>query len=181
MECAGIRDHAWPPCVPASALECSLNRLGTRVPEVHPLCELTRGDRDESLRELDLRFVVEIGTGEVRELRSLPLDGADESRVGVAVVEDEHARSEVEQDVPVNISHVAAPALLCNNWLGSSVGGGYHPLVTCDYPLRSRAGNRFYDVRTAFDPHRFRQSTTSQLYSNGIYLNNCGSSTRQAA
>src|SRR5262249_14910290 len=84
VEGADEGDGARPAGVPAGELEGGLEGLGAAVGEEDAFGAAARGDLAQALGEIDLRLVVEIGTGHVQQLRRLVLDGGDDVRVAVA-------------------------------------------------------------------------------------------------
>ena len=126
------RDIARPSGGIARELHGALDRLGAGVREEDTRRRARQDPVLQSLRQLDLRRVVEVRPGHVDEAFRLLLDRGDNLRVGVARGDDGDAGREVEEPVAVHVCDPAAPASLHDEGVGAGEARRHRLGVACD-------------------------------------------------
>ena len=112
MEGALERDHGRAAGVEARELDGVLDGLGARVEEGRLGGPAEGREREQLLRELDVRLVGDDGEVGVGEAAELLLGGLDDAGMGMAGVQAADAAREVDEDVAVDIGQRRAAALV---------------------------------------------------------------------
>jgi len=106
-------DDARPPGIVASDFHRILHGLGARVGKYSHFGKTARGQAAQLFREPDVDFVHDNVKAGVGKLRSLVLDGGDDSRMAVAHIHDANAARKVNQLPAVDIMQQSPPGLTC--------------------------------------------------------------------